>query len=90
MLKSIAATLVATTLIAGTAFAAEPSANSATTPAAAPAVSQSAPAAANGQTAAKPANAASTMTTKHTGKQVSHNAAPVAKPVVTQNGNSSS
>jgi hypothetical protein len=89
VLKNLTAALVATTLVAGTAFAAQP--DTAATPATAPAAtnSQSAPAAANGQTATKSGNAASsTATVKHTGKQARHSAAHVTKPAATQNAKS--
>jgi hypothetical protein len=85
MLKNLAAALVATTLVAGTALAAQP--DTAATPAATN--SQSAPAAANGQTATKSGNAASsTATVKHTGKQARHSAAHITKPAATQNAKS--
>jgi hypothetical protein len=89
MLKNLAAALVATTLVAGTAFAAQPDTTAAPATAPAAADSQSAPAAANGQTATKPANAASsTATVKHIGKQAHHSAAHTSKPAAAQNAKS--
>jgi hypothetical protein len=88
MFKNLAAALVATTLVAGTAFAAQPSTDNTATPATTPAVTnnQSAPAAVNGQTATKQANAvSSTAAVKHTSKPASHHTAHAAKPAATPN-----
>jgi hypothetical protein len=90
MLKTFTAALVATALVAGPALAAQPAANSANTPAAAPAAvsNQTAPAAASNQpanTAATPAGAAVPATSgKHASKQARHHTAHVAKPAATQ------
>jgi hypothetical protein len=81
MLKNVAVALIATTLVAGTALAAQPSTDNAAAPAAAN--SQTTPA--NGQTAAKPANAASTATVKQAVKQTRHHTAHAAKPAATKN-----
>jgi len=91
MLKTFAAALVATAMVAGTALAAQPAANSANTPATAPAVanSQAAPSAANNQpmnNAAKPVSATAPVTSgKHASKQVRHHTAHAVKPAATQN-----
>jgi hypothetical protein len=85
MLKNLAVALIATTLAAGTAFAAQPSTDNAATSGAPPAAANSQTVPANGQTAAKPANAASAATVKQTGKQARHHTAHAAKPVATKN-----
>jgi hypothetical protein len=91
MLKTFTAALVATAMVAGTALAAQPAANSANTPATAPAVanSQAAPSGTNSQpanTAAKPASATAPVTSgKHVSKQMRHHTAHAVKPVGTQN-----
>jgi hypothetical protein len=91
MLKTFTAALVATVLIAGTALAAQPAANSTNTPATAPAVatSQAAPSGANNQPANAAAKSASSMAPvtsgKHASKQVRHHTAHAVKPAGTQN-----
>ena len=91
MLRNFTAALIATVLVAGPALAAQPAANSANTPAAAPAVanSQAAPSASNNQpanTAVKPVSATAPVTSgKHASKQVRHHTAHVVKPAGTQN-----
>jgi hypothetical protein len=91
MLKTFAAALVATALVAGTALAAQPAANSANTPATAPAATNSlaAPSGTNSQpanAATKPASAtAPTASGKHASEQVRHHTAHAVKPGATQN-----
>ena len=95
MLRNFTAALIATTLVAGSAFAAQPSAPTAAAPAAAPAASST-------QNAAKPAAASSTQnaaksvdtaksvkTAKHVRKPVRHHTAHVMKPGMAKNVKSS-
>ncbi len=79
MLRTFTAALIATTLVAGSAFAAQPSGSTATAPAAAPA-------AASTQNAAKPADAAKQVkslkpmkTVKHVRKPIRHHTAHAVK-----------
>ena len=89
MLRNLTAALIATTLVAGSAFAAQPSATSGAMPAAAPATSSTqtavkpaaAPAASSTATAAKPADSAKAVkTAKHVRKPVRRHIAHVVKP----------
>ena len=73
MLKTISAALVATALVAGTAFAAQPSASTATTTATAPA--STAVQAPVKQTAVKPVSKV-----KHASARRQHHAVHAAKP----------
>ena len=91
MLRTFTAALVATAMVAGTAHAAQPAANSASTSATVPAVAntQAAPSAANSQPAnavAKPASATAPVTSgKRASKQARHHTAHAVKPAGTQN-----
>ena len=84
MLRNFTAALIATTLVAGSAFAAQPSATPAAAPAATPAASSTqnaAPAASSTQTAAKPTDAAKPVkSAAHVRKPVRHHTARVVKP----------
>lgn len=79
MLRTLIAALIATTLVAGSAFAAQPSGSTATAPAATPA-------AASTQNAAKPAGTAKQVktvkpvkTAKHVRKPIRHHTAYAVK-----------
>ena len=83
MLRNFTTALIATTLVAGSAFAAQPSATTAAAPAAAPAASST-------QSAAKPADAAKPVkTAKHVRKPLRHHVAHAVKPGTAKNVKSS-
>jgi hypothetical protein len=92
MLRNFTAALIATTLVAGSAFAAQPSATTAA-PAAAPAASTqnavkpvTAPAASSAQAVAKPADTAkSVKVAKHIRKPLRRHTAHVVKPGTEKN-----
>jgi hypothetical protein len=78
MLRNFAAALVATVLVAGPAFAAQPSADAGVTPA-------SAPAAVKTQAAVKPTDATKPVTpVKHASAHLRHHAVHAAKPGMTK------
>jgi hypothetical protein len=93
MLRNFTAALIATTLVAGSAFAAQPSATTTAAPAAAPTTSApvaSAPAASSTQNAAKPADTAKPVkTVSHVRKPVRHHTAHLVKPGAAKNVKSS-